>query len=136
MKFKDFKLLVEFNTQDSQSKVPVKFSDWQLLITQSIKSIADKLELESLVSSDILLDKVYREIFKEDDKDAFLKIPEPMESENSEINIIENLAMAVVYDISQMFTSDPTLKQKYIHDKETVMADHIWNKYTLKEKTR
>ena len=137
MLFKEFKTLVEFNTQDSQSKLPVKFSDWQLLIHQSLKRLSDTIEIEELITSNPD-DTEYRDIFyieddEEEDINFFIKEPELTIDENSKINIQESLALAIIYDISQMFIQDASMKQKFIMDKEMVISDYCWNKYKKEE---
>lgn len=135
MLFKDFKTLVEFNTQDSQSKLPTKFTDWQLLIQQSIKRLSDVIEIQELITSNVD-DTEYRDIYyteEDDDTNFFIKEPTLTEDVDSKINIQEDLVMAIVYDLSQMFTLDANLKQKFMMDREMVVSDYLWNKYKKEE---
>ena len=135
MQFKELKTLVKFYTQDSQSKIPDKFSEWQLLIKQSIQSLSDTIEIQDMITNNPD-DAMYRDIYSEDDTEDinfFIKETEEITDEDSKINIQEDLAMAVVYDLAQMFTLDAGLKQKYIQDKEMVISNYNWNKYIKEE---
>lgn len=138
MQFKELKTLVKFYTQDSQSKIPDKFTEWQLLVKQSIQSLSDTIEIQDLITSNPD-DAMYRDIYSEDDTEDinfFIKETEEITDEDSKINIQEDLAMAVVYDLAQMFTLDAGLKQKYIQDKEMVISNYNWNKYIKEELIR
>jgi hypothetical protein len=138
MQFKELKTLVKFYTQDSQSKIPDKFSEWQLLIKQSIQSLSDTIEIQDLITNNPD-DAMYRDIYSEDDTEDinfFIKETDEISSEDSKVNIQEDLAMAVVYDLAQMFTLDAGLKQKYIQDKEMVISNYNWNKYIKDELIR
>ena len=135
MQFKELKTLVKFYTQDSQSKIPDKFSEWQLLIKQSIQSLSDTIEIQDLITNNPD-DAMYRDIYSENDTEDinyFIKEADEISNEDSKINIQEDLAMAVVYDLSQMFTLDAGLKQKYIQDREMVISNYNWNKYIKEE---
>lgn len=135
MQFKELKTLVKFYTQDSQSKIPDKFSEWQLLIKQSIQSLSDTIEIQDLITSNPD-DAMYRDIYSENDTEDinyFIKETDEISNEDSKINIQEDLAMAVVYDLAQMFTLDAGLKQKYIQDREMVISNYNWNKYIKEE---
>lgn len=136
MLYKNLKLLVITNIGASSLKLPIKFSEWQILIQQSIKNIADKVELKTLITNDTN-NAVYRDIYSEledeEDIDYFVKEPDLIADEDSAINIEENLAMAVVYDIAQMFQSDFALKQKHITDRDMVISDYLWNEFTREE---
>jgi hypothetical protein len=135
MQFKELKTLVKLYTQDSQSKVPDKFSEWQLLIKQSIQSLSDTIEIQDLITNNPD-DAMYRDIYSIDDTEDvnyFIKEADAISDEDSKINIQEDLAMAVVYDLAQMFTLDAGLKQKYILDKEMVISNYNWNKYIKEE---
>lgn len=138
MQFKELKTLVKFYTQDSQSKIPDKFTEWQLLVKQSIQSLSDTIEIQDLITNNPD-DAMYRDIYSEDDTEDinfFIKETEEITDEDSKINIQEDLAMAVVYDLAQMFTLDAGLKQKYIQDKEMVISNYNWNKYIKEELIR
>lgn len=138
MQFKELKTLVKFYTQDSQSKIPDKFTEWQLLVKQSIQSLSDTIEIQDLITNNPD-DAMYRDIYSEDDTEDinfFIKETEEITDEDSKINIQEDLAMAVVYDLAQMFTLDAGLKQKYIQDKEMVISNYNWNKYIKDELIR
>lgn len=135
MQFKELKTLVKFYTQDSQSKIPDKFSEWQLLIKQSIQSLSDTIEIQDLITNNPD-DAMYRDIYSENDTEDinyFIKETDEISNEDSKINIQEDLAMAVVYDLAQMFTLDAGLKQKYIQDREMVISNYNWNKYIKEE---
>lgn len=138
MQFKELKTLVKFYTQDSQSKIPDKFTEWQLLVKQSIQGLSDTIEIQDLITNNPD-DAMYRDIYSEDDTEDinfFIKETEEITDEDSKINIQEDLAMAVVYDLAQMFTLDAGLKQKYIQDKEMVISNYNWNKYIKDELIR
>lgn len=138
MQFKELKTLVKFYTQDSQSKIPDKFTEWQLLVKQSIQSLSDTIEIQDMITNNPD-DAMYRDIYSEDDTEDinfFIKETEEITDEDSKINIQEDLAMAVVYDLAQMFTLDAGLKQKYIQDKEMVISNYNWNKYIKEELIR
>ena len=135
MQFKELKTLVKFYTQDSQSKIPDKFSEWQLLIKQSIQSLSDTIEIQDLITNNPD-DAMYRDIYSENDTEDinyFIKETDEISNEDNKINIQEDLAMAVVYDLAQMFTLDAGLKQKYIQDREMIISNYNWNKYIKEE---
>lgn len=104
MNYKSFKSLVKTNTQDGQSNMPTAFNEWQLIIEAGIK----KLEAET--------EEEIRTV------DAF-------DSENSTIPVVEDIVMALVYYISQLFSNDITLKQKLILDYEDAKGTFLWNKF-------
>lgn len=135
MLFKELKTLITLETAGSTIALPKSFTEWQLLIKQSIKKIADEVELESLITNNPD-DTKYRDIYsdlEDDETDYFLKEPVAIGDESSKINIEENLTMAVVYDIAVKYQSDFALKQKNLIDKDTVIADYLWNKFKAEE---
>ena len=104
MNYKSFKALVEINTQDAQSKLPTSFNQWKMIIELGIKKLEDETELE-------------------------LKTSGTFDSDNDDIPVIENIVMALVYHISQMFVIDINLKQKLILDYEDAKGTFLWNKF-------
>jgi hypothetical protein len=108
MNFKTFEMLVKINTQDSQSKLPTTFNQWKTVIEQGII----KLEAET----------------KEE-----IRTVDIFETDNDNIPLVEDIAIALVYHISQMYTSDINLKQKYILDYEDAKGTFLWNKFKEQE---
>lgn len=108
MDFKAFKTLIEINTQDSQSKFPTTFAQWLIIIESGIK----KLEAET----------------KEE-----IRTTNVFDSESDNIPVVEDIATALVYYISQLFTKDVNLKQKFIIDYEDAKGTFLWNKFKEQE---
>ena len=104
MTFKTFEMLVKINTQDSQSKLPTTFNQWKTVIEQGII----KLEAET----------------KEE-----IRTVDIFETDNDNIPLVEDIAIALVYHISQMYINDINLKQKYILDYEDAKGTFLWNKF-------
>ncbi len=115
MTFKTFETLVKTKTQDSQSKLPPKFEDWVIVINEGIKRIDTEVKL--------IIDSAKVEI----------KTTDLLEDTNGTIPIIEDLAMALVYYVSQIYVIDVTLKQKNILDYEDEKGIYIWNKFKEQE---
>lgn len=129
MNYKDFKKLVEINTQDAQSKMPSSFSDWQLIILQSIKNLAKEVVVEELLIVGETEDEKLRFLIDNENEKLSIKTPTKIESESSEININEELIMAVVYDLCQLLSKDINMKQKFILDRQDVISTYNWNQY-------
>lgn len=108
MNFKTFETLVKTNTQDSQSKLPTSFGIWQWIIESGIK----KLEVET---------------------EEAVRTTNVFDSESDNIPVIEDIAMALVCYISQLFTNDINLKQKFISDYEDAKSTFLWNKFKKQE---
>lgn len=108
MTFKTLESLVKTHTQDAQSKLPSTFPQWKIVIDEGIKKI--DLEVDQEVMTDDILD-----------------------SEDGNIPLVEDIAMALVYHLSQLFTNDVNLKQKYIMDYEDTKGVFIWNKFKESE---
>lgn len=108
MDFKTFETLVKVNTQDSQSKLPTAFPQWKPIIESGIK----KLEVET----------------QED-----IRTAGAFDGENDNIPVVEDIASALVYYISQLFTNDVNLKQKFIIDYEDAKGTFLWNKFKEQE---
>ena len=104
MNFKTFEMLVKTNTQDSQSKLPASFNVWQWIIESGIK----KLEAET---------------------EEVIRTTNVFDSESDNIPVIEDIAMALVCYVSQLFTNDINLKQKFISDYEDAKGTFLWNKF-------
>ena len=136
MNYKDFKKLVEINTQDAQSKMPSSFSDWQLIILQSIKNLAKEVVVEELLIVGETEDEKLRFLIDNENEKLSIKTPTKIESESSEININEELIMAVVYDLCQLLSKDINMKQKFILDRQDVISTYIWNQYTKGEMSK
>lgn len=111
MNFQNFKITVLAKTQDSQGKLPTNFEQWTLVINEGIKRLERELNL------------VIAELKVE------IKTTDSLENESSNIPIIEDLSMALVYYVSQIYISDIGLKQKYILDYEDEKGIYIWNKF-------
>lgn len=137
MKFTDFKELIETKCIGSTIHLPKKFNTWKLLINESVKKIADKVEIKSLIETDIGTNSVYRDITLEEDlennTDSFLKEPDVILSEDGIINLEAPLIRAVMYDIASDYHDEIALKQKYILDRDTIVDDYIWNEFTNEE---
>lgn len=110
MTFKTLETLLKINTQDSQSKVPTNFPQWKMVIESGIKKLEDETE-EEIRTADLL------------------------EDEASNIPLVEDIAIALVYHLSQMFSNDIVLKQKYIVDYEDAKGTFLWNKFKERELT-
>lgn len=136
MNYKDFKKLVEINTQDAQSKMPSSFSDWQLIILQSIKNLAKEVVIEELLIIGETEDEKLRFLIDNENEKLSIKTPTKIESESSEININEELIMAVVYDLCQLLSKDINMKQKFILDRADVINTYNWNQYTKGEMSK
>ena len=108
MNFKSFKTLVEINTQDGQSKLPENFAQWKIAIESGIK----KLEVETQEE---------------------IRTTDVFDSNNDNIPVVEDIAAALVYYISQLFTNDVNLKQKFIIDYEDAKGTFLWNKFKEQE---
>lgn len=104
MDFKTFETLVKTNTQDSQSKLPANFPQWLIVIEAGIKKIEAETK-EEIRTTDVL------------------------DGESDNIPVIEDIAMALVYHLSQQFTNDINLKQKFILDYEDAKGTFLWNKF-------
>lgn len=104
MNFRTFEMLVKTNTQDAQSKMPEKFQVWKTIIEIGIR----KLELETELD---------------------LSTTDTFESESDNIPLIEDITMALVFYVSQLFTNDINLKQKFIVDYEDAKGTYLWNKF-------
>ena len=104
MTFKEFKTLVEIHTQDGQSKLPTTFQQWQLIISTGIKKLESELREELQLEEELLL-------------------------ERDNIPLEEDISMALVFDVSQMYTNDLALKQKYVADCENAKGTYLWNKF-------
>lgn len=136
MNYKDFKKLVEINTQDAQSKMPSSFPDWQLIILQSIKNLAKEVVVEELLIVGETEDEKLRFLIDNENEKLSIKTPTKIESESSEININEELIMAVVYDLCQLLSKDINMKQKFILDRQDVISTYNWNQYTKWEMSK
>lgn len=136
MNYKDFKKLVEINTQDAQSKMPVSFGDWQLIILQSIKNLAKEVVIEELLIIGETEDEKLRFLIDNENEKLSIKTPTKIESESSEININEELIMAIVYDLCQLLSKDINMKQKFILDRADVINTYNWNQYTKGEMSK
>lgn len=136
MNYKDFKKLVEINTQDAQSKMPSSFSDWQLIILQSIKNLAKEVVVEELLIVGETEDEKLRFLIDNENEKLSIKTPTKIESESSEININEELIMAVVYDLCQLLSKDINMKQKFILDRQDVISTYNWNKFIKMEMSK
>lgn len=136
MNFKDFKSLIEINTQDAQSKIPVKFSEWQLIIFQSISNLAKEITIDELVVSTETEDEKLRFLVDTEDEKIFIKMPLKIDNESSEININNQLIMAVIYDVCQLLSKDLNMKQKFISDRQDVINTYNWNKFTKEEMSK
>lgn len=111
MTYLDFKSTIRTKTQDAQGKIPTSFAQWKLVIIEGISRIDKEIKL--------IIDETKVEI----------KTTDLLVDETSNIPIIEDLAMALVYYVSIIYTSDITLKQKYILDYEDEKGIFIWNKF-------
>lgn len=111
MTFKVFEALVKIKTQDSQSKLPPKFADWVIVINEGIKRINDEIKIT------INSEKIE------------IKTNDLFETDAGNIPVIEDLTMALVYYVSQMYVSDVTLKQKYLLDYSDELGLFVWNKF-------
>lgn len=100
----DFKTMAQIKTQDAQSKLPSSFPQWKLVIEEGIKKLEVETELE-IATTDLLVD------------------------DTSNIPIIDDLLAALVFYVSQLFTNDITLKQKFIVDYEDAKGTFLWNKF-------
>lgn len=136
MNYKDFKKLVEINTQDAQSKIPSSFPDWQLIILQSIKNLAKEVVVEELLIVGETEEEKLRFLIDNENEKLSIKTPTKIESESSEININEELIMAVVYDLCQLLSKDINMKQKFILDRADVINTYNWNQYTKGEMSK
>ena len=136
MNYKDFRKLVEINTQDAQSKMPSSFRDWQLIILQSIKNLAKEVVIEELLIIGETEDEKLRFLIDNENEKLSIKTPAKIESESSEININEELIMAVVYDLCQLLSKDINMKQKFILDRADVINTYNWNQYTKGEMSK
>lgn len=103
MNFKEFKKLVEINTQDAQSKMP-NFPELKSLINLGIKKLEDETELE-------------------------IRTIDVLDTDNDNIPIIDDLIPALIFQLSQMLTNDINLKQKHIMDYEDAKGTFLWNKF-------
>lgn len=108
MNFKTFETLVKTNTQDSQSKLPSSFEQWQWIIESGIK----KLEVETQEE---------------------IRTTDVFDSNNDNIPVIEDIVIALIYYVSQLYTNDINLKQKYILDYENAKGTFLWNKFKEQE---
>ena len=108
MNFKTFESLIKTNTQDGQSKLPSSFPQWKIVIEQGIV----KLEAET------------REV---------IRTVDIFENENDNIPVIEDIVIALIYYVSQLYTNDINLKQKYIVDYEDAKGTFLWNKFKEQE---
>jgi|GEM_PF-2200329 len=136
MKFIELKKFIEYNIQDSPSKEPSKFEDWNLLIKQAILSIAKDIDIDELIIKDENKFKAFRYIIDNEQEKIFVKVPENLNDKNSELNVNERVCMAVVYEISSLLTKDINLKQKYIQDKQDVISAYLYKEYHKKELSR
>ena len=136
MNFKEFKKLVEINTQDAQSKMPTLFTDWQSIILQSIKNLAKEIVIDELLVIGETEDEKLRFLIDKKKKKLSIKMPIKITDENSEININEELIMAIVYDVCQLLSKDINMKQKFILDRQDVINTFNWNKYIKMEMSK
>ena len=118
MTFKSFETLVKIKTQESQSKLPPKFADWVIVINEGIKRINDEIKIT------INSEKIE------------IKTTDLLETDADDIPIIEDLTIALVYYISQMYVSYITLKQKYLLDYSDEIGIFVWNKFKEMESNR
>jgi len=133
MKFTEFKTLVEYYTQDSPSRKPSKFEEWNLLIKQAILSIAKDIDIDDLIIKDNNKFKAFRYIIDNENEKVFVKVPENLNDKNSELNVNERVCMAVVYEISSLLVKDINLKQKYILDKQDVISAYLYKEHHKKD---
>ena len=136
MNFKEFKKLVEINTQDAQSKMPTLFTDWQSIILQSIKNLAKEIVIDELLVIGETEDEKLRFLIDKEDEKLSIKMPIKITDENSEININEELIMAIVYDVCQLLSKDINMKQKFILDRQDVISTYNWNQYIKGEMSK
>ena len=89
-------------------KIPSSFPQWKIVIEQGIV----KLEAET------------REV---------IRTVDIFENENDNIPVIEDIVIALIYYVSQLYTNDINLKQKYILDYEDTKGTFLWNKFKEQE---
>lgn len=133
MKLTEFKYLVELYTQDTQAKMPVKFEDWQFLLQRSIINLANTIEIDELIVKDETEDKALRYLICNKKEKIYIKIPRKIEHEKSEVNINDQLVFAVIFSIAEVLTRDINMKQKLILEKQEIINNYIWNKFTKRE---
>lgn len=104
MNFKEFESIVKQNTQDTQSKLPSTFTDWQRLINQAVLNLSNELK-----------------------GDVEIETPINAVDQNSTINIDAGLIMSIVYDVCEMLSNDINIKQKFIQQRNDVVYTHLWN---------
>lgn len=136
MTFSEFKRLVELYTQDSQAKMPVKFEEWQTLIQRSIINLSNKITIDEFVIDVGIPSGVLRYLVFNDNEKVSIKKPEKIEDEKAEVNINDQLVLAVIFDIAEVLTRDLNIKQKLILEREEVMNNYVWNKFTSKEASK
>jgi len=130
MIFKELEILVKRATQDAQSNLPTKKSEWSILITQSIKNIFSDRNIAILSEKLKVTTEDGNEVFKTISDEHFLRVPGNIETDDSEIDIDSDLEMAVVYDLAYQFTKDDSvLKQKHLLDKQDSIDNFVWNKF-------
>lgn len=108
MTLSNFKIKVKTKTQDAQSKLPDSFAQWKLAIEEGIKKLEIETEFE-IATTDLFVD------------------------DSSNIPIIDALDMALVFYVSEMFTMDINLKQKYNIGYEDAKGTFLWNKFKEQE---
>lgn len=133
MRLKEFKYLVKFYTQDDQSKMPSNFEEWQLLIQRSLIKLANEITIDELIVKDNTKDKALRYLVFNKEEKIYIKVPDELYDENAEININEQLIMAVVFDVAEALSKDINIKQKLVLDRQEVINNYVWNKFIKKE---
>ena len=126
MKFSEFKIAVEGATTGDK-KLP---EDDKLipLVNEAMKMVARKSEPLTLITNDIR-DDVLVHI---DDENYFIRKPNLIEDDDSELDIDEELHFAVVYQTAMLFGHRDN-KPYYKALMEDVTTDYEWTRYNTLE---
>ncbi len=108
MNFKTFEALVKTNTQDSQAKLPTAFIQWKPIIEAGIKRLEDETEED-------------------------IRTADSFNTDNDNIPLVDGIVLALVHYVSQIYTSDITLKQKHILEYSDIKHTFIYNKFKEQE---